>query len=210
MKKWILAIFLLLASCDQHLPDRDNYLEFAGREARGIPIYRLKKPDGWTAIVPIDREINDTTKPICELLMIDVAGQIRITIHNFPAENQEERIPPQSQLGRWKKQFKEIDHLSEKSAPQSFSGYYGVIFEASGMMKGKEMFMMAWALQMANEHFLAISTLMNAEPENNSLRQLRSDITIKAVGPKNLLEKYRDEIMQIARSFEMIQAIPYL
>lgn len=67
--------------------------------------------------------------------------------------------------------------------------------------------MMGWSMQMGSEHY---RNLLFAEAINPSKEfwQMRSDFTIKALGPSSLMQKYRLDIISFARRFELIKEIP--
>lgn len=197
---YFLLIAAIVTSC-QSEPDTENrafsWQEICGREGHS-PIYRVKVPEGWKRRDP-QGSLADTMKPICEFLIDDA---IRITIHNFPSERIEERISPQAQVMRWKKQFDVLDPLHTSVGGQSFSGFSGLCFKGRGQMEGKPLQMLGWSMQIAPEHYLILS-----EP-SIKCRQMRADFTIKALGPKSLMQKHENEILQFAQSFELIEEIP--
>lgn len=203
MLRLSITIFLLAACQTADRPQGHIFrTEICGRDD-GIslnrePIYRIAAPYDWERLDPSSTEsTSDTTTPLCEFLIIEGADQIRIAIHNFPSDSFEGRIPPQAQIMRWQNQFDPIDSASLTITPQSFSGYSGMLIEASGLQKGKPLTLMAWALQLAPEHYRSLKD-----------KQMRSDVTIKASGPKFLMRKYREVIFAFARSFELIEEIP--
>ena len=133
--------------------------------------------------------------------------KIRITVHNFPADSLEKRIPPLAQVTRWKRQLGVIDSKSESTKPQSFAGYYGLLLEATGLIDKERVTMMGWALQLAPEHFRALQKATSLGIEQRH-RQMRGDITIKAVGPEDFMKKNRQDIFNFAHSFQLIDDIP--
>lgn len=163
----------------------------SARDPERISLYRIKIPTLWQCQLPApDESLVDTRKALCEFMIDD---KIRVTIHNFPAETLDERIPTQAQLQRWKQQLKDVDPISFVTTPQSFSGYVGLLLEGPGIM--------GWSLQLGQQQFRSLSS-----PEFPS--QMRADITIKVTGPAELIQKYRSQIMSATRSFELIEEIP--
>jgi hypothetical protein len=175
-------------SCSSHEDtNTSQYQDVKGRSQ--IFIYRIKTPHDWKKIYP-QIVSTDTKIALCEFFIED----IRITLHNFPSQTFEDRIPPGSQIARWKKQ---LPMVYENITPQAFSGYVGYLYEGDD----GETAMMGWIMQLGPEQYSRLS-LPDIPPE------LRSDVTIKAQGPLHLIQKHRQKIISFARSFELIQEIP--
>lgn len=174
-------------------------------------VYRAKVPLNWIRKDPSREEsILDTTKPLCEFIIPHEEEQIHITIHSFPSKSLEERIPPQAQVARWKQQFTHLD-ADVVVRPQAYSGFSGFLFEGSGIKNEKHMAVLGWCMQLAPEHYSTLTLrlgMSRTDQERCCLRQMRADFTIKASGPKSLLEMHRRSIATFARSFEFIQEIP--
>lgn len=208
-----LAILLILCGCQNETPPSaatSQWQEIHGRdEGDGIrqPIYRVKTPKGWIRHDPLtDESIFDTTKSLCEFIIFeDPESIVRISLHNFPTEDLEQRIPPQAQIARWKQQFETL--YTPNVIPQAFAGYAGLLFTGFGTIKGQEVMVMGWAMQLDERHYRSLSNPANQE-EAIRWRQMRGDFTIKAVGPKNLLEKHHEDLILFARSFELLEEIP--
>lgn len=182
--------FLSVASLFQTIPGRDE-----------VDLYRVKTPEICTAVQNNDLPLQDTRTPIKEFLIKDARGDIKITIHNFPSEKLEDRIPPIAQVKRWEKQFDTIDPRYQRITPQSFSGFTGLLYEGKGSIKGEEKALMAWAMQLGSEHYRTLS-------RNPFSIQKRSDFTIKAIGPSAAIDAHREQIFLFARSFELLDEIP--
>lgn len=182
---WLPLIFL----CTFTSLFSDQWHSIKGREPENITLYRIKIPETWT-MEEGEIPLTDTRLPICTLSK----DNIRITIHNFPVENLEERIPPSAQVSRWAKQLG--PEAETATIPQSFNGYKGILFEGK-----HENATLAWSLQLGQEHFQNLF-------HPRFPKQMRADITIKAIGPKEVMEANRKEIVKIARSFELIEEIP--
>ncbi len=221
---WLCLLPCVLTSCASDGDSKKLALltqqEIQGRDEGGTSppyarpsTYRIKTPVGWVRKDPLQEEsIVDTTKALCEFTIPnDEGGQVRITIHSFPSESIEERIPPRAQIARWKRQFTELDASTMLVIPQAYSGFSGLLFEGSGVMNESQTAVMGWSMQVAPEHYstLTLKLGMSRTPEERcSLRQMRADFTIKAVGPKYLVDKHRRSIMAFARSFELIEEMP--
>lgn len=196
-------------SASQHL----NVVEIAARDegmpdTKGPIVYRLKVPKNWIQQHPHPHEsIVDTTKAIAEFFITDGNEKIRIAIHNFPSNSMDERVAPMAQISRWKKQFQSLQQASVSIIPQAFGGYSGFLLEATGQMHGVTTSILGWALQLAPEHYRALSQLVPPTIAQRH-RQMRGDVTIKTVGPAQLMDKYREEIISFARSFQLIDDIP--
>lgn len=202
-------LFISLPSCSSNDSAYKNLSieEIAGRNT-DQPIYRAKVPRYWIKKeFPKNESLEDTMKPICEFYIKDDQESIRISIHNFPSNKIEERIPPNAQVARWKSQFEKLDPLSITVIPQAFGGFAGLFFEGTGVLNGQEASMMGWSMQLSIEHYqnLCYAALPCTK---HDLKQMRSDYTIKAVGTDRLVKKHKNEIVAFARSFELIHEIP--
>jgi hypothetical protein len=129
-----------------------------------------------------------------------------VAVHNFPSDSLDQRIPPKAQVMRWQRQFEILDPLSTIIEPVAFNGYAGIKFKGSGTAAGDDLGMIAWALQLAESHFLAL--MSSTDVSDLLLKERRSDVTIKATGPSPLIDKYEDDITDFAESFEQIEEIP--
>lgn len=203
LKKLIIFAALCVAtSCSQEKPPSDKKTEWqqiSGRENK-TPIYRIKTPSSWLRKDPSpDESLDDTKKSILEFHIPE--SSIRITIHNFPSQKLESRIPPAAQIARWKQQFIKLDQSSVLVQSQSFSGYAGLMLDASGNTDGEQTSVIGWSMQLAPEHYRTLT-------HPSFPLEVRADITIKATGPKNLMTKHRPEIYAFAQSFELIEEIP--
>lgn len=162
-------------------------------------IYRVKAPKAWERHSPSETEsIADTTKALGEFLIKENDQTIRITIHNFPTDVFENRIPPASQIARWKRQITSIDPASVNIHPIAHGGFAGLYFEA----EGNGIKVIGWSMQLGVEHY------RNLISPQNTYRQLRADYTIKAVGPVELMERHKLAVINFANSFEFIEEIP--
>lgn len=185
----------------QNIQGRDDGVASFSRQ----PIYRIKALDAWSRMDPIDNiSISDTMLPIVEYFIPNT--DIHITIHNFPSDEVTTRIPPLAQTARWERQFEEIDPTSIFLKPQSFNGFVGLRFEAIGLIHAKETMIIAWALQLGEEHFHQYIQPTNLK--NSSDIQIRSDVTIKISGSPQNLKTHASDIDFFARSFELIDEIP--
>lgn len=211
----IITFSLLLGSCHNRHPKEDNsatemQVVMGRNDEQGgrFPVYRVKAPDNWIRRDPLpDESLIDTKKALCEFFILDADKSIHIVLHNFPSRSPEDRIPPAAQTTRWQGQFDSLDPLDTSLQPQSFSGYSGLLLTANGIMKGETTMVLGWGLQLPMEHYRAL-TLM-ATPQNRRLyEQMRADVTIKATGPRSLMEKHKKSIIAFAHTFELIEEIP--
>lgn len=168
--------------------------EFTGREEKDQirrPLYRAKVPPGWVRLDP-QGPITDTTLPNVAFL---IENELKVTIHSFPSENLDERIPPYAQIERWKRQGDEgkVDSVSR-------GGFVGLFLEGATIL--------GWSMQLDLEHYQTLAFLPTNRFEEEHYKQMRADYTIKATGPEKLIAKYRDELLLFAKSFELIQEIP--
>jgi len=171
-------------------------------------IYRAQVPVNWIRHDSLSEDtLVDTTKALCEFIIMENSDIIRIAIHNFPSMQISDRIPPEAQVARWQRQFESLDKINSTTIPQSFSGYSGLLFSGEGKMQERTVAMLGWSLQLAPEHYRSL--LQAATPKTATLyKQMRSDITIKAMGPAELMRKHKQAITDFARTFELIREIP--
>lgn len=217
MPLFYLLFALIITACEQPVARvQSTWQEINGRNRdeqhlERSAVYRAKVPSGWVRHNSAPHEsIVDTTKSLCEFRIAGDGGQeIRVTIHNFPAKQIAERIPPMAQVARWQRQFTRLD-LSNVLA-QAYGGFAGMLFEGTGEMGGEQISVLGWSMQLAPEHYYALSGLLaytQTEEESVAVEQMRADYTIKVVGPQSLVDQHKDEIIAFAHSFELIQELP--
>lgn len=203
MKRWLFSALLLCAACERLPESTCRDVEIAGRDAGDIatrqPLYRISLPNGWTAKLSSE-SVADTKRPLIECLYGEDEPCIRLTVHNFPYNTPLQRVPPEAQIARWKQQFDSI--ASSQTTPQAFAGFVGLHLFAEGQQSDREWAVSAWSMQLAAEHDRSLARKEAAGS------QMRSDITIKAVGPKELIEEQNSTISDIARSFELLNPLP--
>lgn len=204
---------LLLFSCSEQSAHIElmPMQEIKGRDYEGkrFHVYRARIPAHWIRKDSFPEEsLLDTKKSIGEFFIQDNGGIIRIAIHNFPTESIEQRIPPSAQVARWQRQFNRLVPEESSITPQAFSGYSGLKFKGCGQLNNEDQIMLGWSLQLDKEHYRALSPPIPASQEN-LYREMRADVTLKVTGPKELMEKYEEEINHFARSFELIEEIPF-
>ncbi len=172
------------------LPGRDT-----GQTLERHFVYRVSVPTSWKVRLPSPADsIADSTKPNAEFFIDDVI----ITIHNFPVDRIDQRVPPEAQVARWQRQQSEPGIVE----PSSHGGFAGLFFESHGQKS-----VMAWAMQLGMEHYQNLR-LTGSTEQMEYFKQMRADYTIKAVGPKDSLEKLREALFLFASSFELIEEIP--
>jgi len=189
----IFSLLWFLTSCsDSSNSPSSQWQEISGRDVDLV--YRAKVPHQWNRTDPAG-PIHDTTLSLCEFMIDD----IRITIHNFPSNTIDERIPPFAQIERWKRQIPSLDPISANITPQSHGGFVGYLFEGTGNNETT----MAFSMQIATEHYQTLSRDISSKS-----KQMRADYTIKAVGPTDSIQMRKEELLSFARSFELIEEIP--
>lgn len=217
---FFILIFLSLCSCEYQPPNthkeaplhlrapsynwaRVNSRDDGDPTAR-FPLYYAKVPTDWIRIDATSEEsLADTKKPLCEFLIEEGEAEIKITIHNFPSNTIEERIPPLAQIDRWKGQFESLERTQTYVHPAIHNGFIGLFLECEGILQKKPSMLLGWAMQLAPEYYTILSF-------DNSLysRQERADYTIKAVGNPQMMKKHRSTIMFFAHSFQLIDELP--
>jgi len=209
----VLKIFLFIALCllsscsDNASPSHNHEMQVIASRDEGsslerYALYRIRVPPEWKRVdATAGESLQDTTKSLCEFLIEEGNERIKITIHNFPSHAIDDRIPPMAQISRWKRQFDSIDPTYQMTAPQSFSGYTGFVYEGKGRISDEDIMVMGWTMQLGPDHYRVLSRPLFP-------LQMRADITIKVIGPSNLVVRHRDEIFTFARSFELIEEIP--
>jgi hypothetical protein len=183
---------------------KEEIIRGRGTEGRKFGIYTMNIPKDWIRRDPLpDDPVNDTTKELCEFIINDPDGIIRITIHNFPVDTIDSRIPPQAQIARWKNQIENYDEINSHTTPIAFGGYSGLLFVGIGTKM-----VVAAALQLPIEHFRNLPA--NDTSRKSTLHaQMRADVTIKAVGPIVSMQKHQDEIVKSIHSFSLVDEIPH-
>lgn len=184
MQKIYIVFFLafthILLAKEFTIPGRDHQ-----------PTYHIEIPDGWNLTLN-GKDLTDTKEPIATI----TKGDIVIVIHNFPSSSILARIPPLTQMNRWRRQFSQLDRDSIEVTPVAWSGFSGTRFKGTGSFERKRTTIMAWALLIAAQHY------------NKLNLQQRADVTIKALGPPEDMEKEKNAITSMAESFELIKGIP--
>lgn len=200
-KLFIISLLILLSGC-RKCPEKVppfTLQKFTGREeAAGAllvrrPVYRAKVPVGWVRCDP-EGSIRDTREPNVSFL---IESTLKVTVHTFPTESLEERIPPIAQVQRWKQQ---IGAAETRVEPSCHGGFAGLCLEGPSIL--------AWSMQLDLEHYQTLSFLASSPLEEEHFKQMRADYTIKAAGPKEIIERHKEELRFFADSFELIQEIP--
>nr|NGY94734.1 hypothetical protein [Neochlamydia sp. AcF84] len=186
-----------------------KYVEIAARgegtsESKPI-IYRLKVDANWIQHHPSPLDPRaDTRQAIIEFYIVHQDEKVSIAIHNFSSDSIYQRPSPFNYISRWKKQLHPLNPETVSLIPQAFGGYCGFLFEATGEIKGSQTTMFAWILQLAPEHYHHL-VAPGSPYLLKKYRQMRSDVTIKAIGPPFLMQRYRQSIIAFARSFHLIE-----
>ncbi len=176
MYQWIIC--LLLVGCHEVEHSNTRRETFSGRYSE-IALYHAEVPPHWER-VETEGDRTDTKLPICSYKI----GEDLLTLHNFPYSSIEQRISPEAQVERWKRQVPgEIYDVM----PFSNSGFGGFRLETKGMI--------AYAMQLTPLIFRSITG-----PDQ------KADYTIKFMGD---IEKNRQDVDAFAESFEWITPIEY-
>lgn len=207
---WIASLIFLFgcSNASNHSIEQNlqtiNAREEVADEPR-LPLYRALAPSSWACHQPNPNDsLLDTTKPVCEFFIPEGKEKLRLTIHTFPVNEVQSRIPPFAQITRWKTQFEELDPLATQVTPQSQGGFVGLLLEAEGIYQGQLQKMLGWSMQLAPEYDRQLQN--KSSLLKNRLR--RADYTIKIVGPAFLINKHRKALLNFANSFELIDELP--
>lgn len=206
-----LLLFFVFSCSDssQHSQQDLSWHQINGRNSSEI--YRVHAPSEWKKLNPgVTEFLEDTTKPICTYLIHEDAKQAIITIHNFPSVD-DTRIPPRAQVTRWMYQLQPQEANAMNIIPQAFSGFVGLRFEGSGLKDNEPVMVLAWAMELASEHFLSLSSELQRvknDQEAEEIYERRASYTIKAIGPESIISKHRQKLIAFARSFELIKELP--
>lgn len=205
---YFLLLLGLLTACSEpsDLQTPMVLYQIAGRDEGESPydrpvIYRIRVPEGWQhRPAPDESSIFDSRLPLAEFV---IEEELIVSIHNFPISSGRSTIPPEAQVARWKRQFDRLEVEATEVFPESFGGFVGLLLEAQGEIGGERKAFLAWAMRLAGEHASALSSV-----EGNKGCQMRGDYTLKVSGPQLLLDKYRDQLIAVAHTFELIEEIP--
>lgn len=181
----------------------------AGRDAPELggvrfPLYHVCVPVRWQrSDAAVTASVAATTEPLCRFEVVGEEGTIAVTVHNFPCDVITERVDPHLQVARWQRQLGESDPLYTKIVPVHGGGFVGLHLAA----RSSEAAVMAWAMQLAPEHFHAVSA--GETPYNRHYcRQRKADYTVKAVGPPDSVDAAAADIAAFAASFELLRPLP--
>lgn len=181
-----------------------------------MEVYRARVPEEWLRRDPSEyRSIEDTKLPLVEYFIRDSGEdkekkpeEIRITVHNFPVDHIQNRIPPAAQVERWERQLQGAEPAKMEKKEKMQGGFAGLFFKGVGKFEGKETAVLGWAMQLDIDHFRSLTYIEASPVEQRYYKQMRADYTIKATGPEEMIEKHRDQIETFASTFELIQPIP--
>lgn len=204
-----LSCTLIVLACSSKTEDtKESWQKIAGRDTSDsierIPIYQAKTPLNWVRKDPsLNESIIDTKKALCEYLIEDEEGSIRLTVHNFPSQTIDQRISPHLQIQRWKNQFEQLDPALTSVTSSSHGGFVGLFLEGTGTLNGMQTSILGWSMQLSSEHY------RHLQQEATAINwQRRADYTIKVLGPPHSLSKHRDTLIEFASSFELIDELP--
>lgn len=181
----------------QQFNGRDECIGFGQKIRR--PVYQAKVPVNWRRVNPSSEDsLVDTTLPIISFQLDD---NLTVYVHTFPTESLEERIPPEMQVERWKKQIHAALPVVKKVGQSGFCGLYFEGSQGTNTLCG-------WSLQLDVEHYQTLRFLASTVEEEEHYKQMSADYTIKIVGPTAQIDKHKSELTLFAQSFELIQEIP--
>lgn len=212
MKYFLIIVFVSLTACSSNLDEKysnkkSSWQKFTARNEESDLfkpfIYQAFTPNSWKRVDSLlEESITDTKKPICEYQIFDEEEVLHLFVHTFPFNRSQMRIPCQAQITRWKSQFEELNPLYTEVVNESHSGFCGMKLEAQGIYKQKECKMIAWSMQLANEH----ERELNLSPQLIDQYKL-ADYTIKVVGSPDLIDNQINAIQRFAESFEFIEEL---
>ena len=202
---------LLFTGCQKNTPPPSaSWQLFSGRD-NGTSLerpllYRALVPCHWKRQDPPSSEsLAETTRAISEFFIEENDRSIRLTIHTFPIHNNEQKISPEAQINRWKKQFEELALTTPSTRKEGPGGFSGLFFEGRGQLQGNEMTVIGWSMQLAP---LYEKLLLQSGDQSALDQKKRADYTIKASGPSHLMDKHKKEILLFGQSFELIEELP--
>lgn len=200
---YLLLFLMLFCGCQENGADLPSLkVSIPGR--LGKEIYYAEVPVHWKSIPPSpEQNLQDTTLPIYTFL-IGKEPSIRLTVHTFPGYSLETRIPPETQIKRWEKQFQDPHADITKTAHGGFGGYR---IEAYNKHSKRPSALLGYSMQL-NSQLFQILEIPHTEEEKEVFFEMRADYTIKAVGSPEMILRYRKEIDAFAESFELIDPIP--
>lgn len=192
-----LILFLLCVSC-QNSAQSPHFNSIYGRNHQNI--YRAQIPEKWKRLDPaFDQDLSNSMLPICSFQIEDIL----LTVHNFPSNTLEERISPKAQIERWKTQISSTNYNIEPYAHGGFGGYR---LEAHGQKEKKLIALLAVSMQLTPVLYRTLLYPSNLQ-ETHNFPEMRSDYTLKAMGPAEQIEAHREEINAFFDSFELIDPI---
>jgi hypothetical protein len=209
----LFVIFIILCGCtNQKTTGNYTWEHFCCRDegdpTQRLPLYRAKVPSYWTRKNPDSKiSILDSTQPNVEFIIATphLNYSIHVTVHTFPTDTIEKRIPPQAQINRWKQQFADLDPTSVKVIPRARGGFSGLYFYGEGVRHEKEHAVLAYSMEIAPAHWVI---LQPNERASFKQKQMAASYTIKAQGHPEDLRAHQNEIIMFANSFELIEEIP--
>lgn len=204
-----ILLLILLQSCSSSTESADNTIlqEIKGRE-RTEAVYRAKVPKNWIRRDPLpNADLTDTTQAICEFIIMNDGMTSRIAIHSFPTDTIEGQIAPEAQVDRWKRQFTSLAPTDYIVNSIVYNGYIGLYFKGEGILHDTAKMVLAWSLVIAPEHYRSL-LYSSGTNQATSYKEMRADITIKAIGQPAHIKRHEEEIIRFAQSFELINEIP--
>jgi len=203
-------LIFLISSCQEPKKIKEKHWQFISARDNGLSfdrpfVYRAIAPTNWIRKNPKnDESIQDTRKANCEFYLLNEEKEkgMRLTIHTFPIQNLQLSISNEAQIARWKQQFSYLNPLSIKVTSLSRGGFNGLAFEAEGIIDDKQTMVIAWSMKLAPLYSHLLQQTREVKQE------LLADYTIKVVGDPEFMKTNRLDIIEFAKSFELIEELP--
>lgn len=201
MERVIYYLFFLIFFVSCETTDQWEYQTLAIPGRNGQLIYEIDFPKNWGASITNNESIDDTTLSLCHLILNENNEKITLAIHNFPTKSIDDRIPIKAQILRWINQLEQNEEIKNDEKNESFGGFCGIKYQGVGKIKGIKQKMIAWAMELPEETYHQLNFSSHSKEK---LLQMRSNYTLKVLGPEALVNKHQQTIEKIARSFRLI------
>ncbi len=210
----LLILSFVAAACSSYIEESSKQYRWEKIQGRGDgdAVYRIRVPRSWKRMPASEEAYAGYKEQANAAFYIKGEGEtIRVAIYTFPSKTLEERMTVDAQVLRWRRQFNVLEPDTIIIIPQSYGGFAGVFLAAEGTLEGYGIFekmMLGWAMNIDTEFYHVLSEIKGSEEEENYAYQMRADYTIEAIGGKDLMEKHKKDIIESARTFELIKDIP--
>ena len=157
-------------------------------------IYTALVPNSWK-LMPL-KISSDTKEPICQFMLpVDGLEPLIITVHTFPFEDPQMRIPHFMQVQRWQEKFENGTETLKRASHGGFSGLMQ-------LLKKKDLAQISWTMALDQEHCYTILST-----KNQMNKYYLADFTVKAWGSQPVIEQKKNEIEKFVQSFGFIDPI---